>query len=182
MKKVTIILLSIVLFGCSTTRYTTTMVSCTYNKKKNQTEYMVFPYGYVNITGNWERKKYNQVSRQQFFENSDGIIISIALGQCNKFEFNADGSKKGYDFVQTFYNWEKDYFSKTYGLSAIEIEKDESNSCLIWQLFGNYNDTEWNTYFLSVEKNGIFKNFSVQTTDKWTSEQKIDFLKQLYFQ
>ena len=183
MKQIVIILLSVVFVGCISQKQTTqTIVSCSYNGKKNQTEYMVFPYGSVNIPGKWERTVYNRTARQQFFLNSDSITITISLGQSNKFEFNADGSKKGYEFVKTFFNWESGYFAKTFNLAAQEIESSEDNNYLIWRLYGNYNNSEYDTYFLSAERNGIFKNFAVMGTDKWTLEQKIDFLKQLYLQ
>ena len=158
---------------------TSTIVSCNYNEKKNQTEYMVFPYGQVSISGKWERTSYNSVSKQHFFMNPDSIIIAIGFGPYNKYEFNKDGTKKGFEFIKAFYEWEAEYFA-TYNLDTEEIESDTTNHFIIWRLYGNYKDTFVDTYFLFGEKNGFVKNFAVMITEKWTREQKIDFLKNMY--
>ncbi|MDR1113030.1 MAG: hypothetical protein LBL18_04640 [Bacteroidales bacterium] len=143
---------------------------------------MVFPYGAVAIPGKWKRTIYNSAARQQFFDNSDSITIAIAFGQYTKFEFNKNGSKKGYDFVKAFYEWDSEYFSTTYNLDIELIEADSINNLIIWRVYGNYNDSYWNTYFLFGEKNGFVKNFAIMSAKKWTIEQKIDFLKNMYLQ
>jgi hypothetical protein len=140
---------------------------------------MVFPYGQASISGKWERTNYNSVSKQQFFMNSDSIIIAIAFAPYNKYEFNKDGTKKGFEFIKAFYEWEAEYFA-TYNFDVEEIESDSTNHFIVWRLYGNYKGTFWGTYFLFGEKNGFVKNFAVMTTEKWTREEKIDFLKNMY--
>jgi hypothetical protein len=153
-------------------------VSCDYNEKENKTEYMVFPYGQVAIPGKWERTNYNQVARQQFFVNTDSVTISITFGTYNKYEFNQDGSKEGFSFLQAFYEWESAYF-KTYNLNTETVETD-NNSFIVWRVFGNYKNTEWDTYFLTGERKGFVKNFAVMKTKKWTTGQKVDCLKKMH--
>ena len=182
MKRIYFLLISIFLTSCASFRNSTsTIVSCNYNEKKNQTEYMVFPYGQVSIPGKWERTQYNSVAHQQFFTNSDSITITITFATTDKYEFNKDGTKKNFEFVKAFYEWESEYFA-TYNLDFEIIESDSTNNFIIWRLYGSYKDANFNTYFLIGEKNGFVKNYSVMTTEKWETEQKIDFLKNMYLQ
>lgn len=171
----------IFLTGCATQR-TSNIVGCDYDKNKNQTDYFVFPYGSVSIPGEWKRTTYNQISKQQFFKNTDSITIAIAFGPCDKYEFNVTNPKKGFEFVKAFYEWESDYFVNTYSFSQELIESNESDNFIIWRAFGVNNNSYWDTYFLFGEKNGFVNNFSVMITDKWTKENKVHFLKQMYLQ
>jgi hypothetical protein len=183
MKQFYFLLLTILLTSCVAYKNsTTTLVSCNYNEKKNQTEYMVFPYGSVSIPDKWEKTIYNKISRQQFFTNSDNIIIAIAFGPYNKYEFNKDGSKKGFEFIKAFYEWESEYFVNNFGLHTEQIESNDIDNFIIWRLFGEYNNSNWDTYFLFGERNGFVKNFAIMKTEEWTAEQKIDFLKTIYLQ
>jgi hypothetical protein len=178
MKPIYFILLTVFFAGC-VSRQISTIVGCNYDMKKNQTDYLVFPYGQVSIPGKWERTIYNHVSRQQFFINQDSIIIAISFGICNKYEFNQDNSKQGFDFIKAFYEWDSKYLADISGFQAEEIERDSTDNYIIWKL-GSGNNTVDGTYFLFGEKNRHVKNFSIMTTNKWSIEQKITFLKQLY--
>ena len=181
MKKI-LILSSLILFlaGCASQRkLELTTVGCKYNRRKDRTEYMVFPYGYVNIPGRWERTGYNSAARQQFFINPDSVTISIAFGPSNRFEFNAGGTKQGHEFVEEYYKWESDYFSKDYNLKTEKIEPQVKDKGLLWRVYGTFNEAEWDTYFLSFEQKSVFHNFAIMKTAKWTREQKTDFLKTL---
>ncbi len=182
MKLKYLFLIVIVFLTSCATQKTTTLVSCDYNKNKNQTEYLVFPYGSVSIQGEWNRTSYNQISKQQFFQNSDSVIISVAFGPISKYEFNTDNSKKGFDFVKAFYEWDSDYFENNYRLNQEIIESNEKDNFIIWRVFGENNDTYWNTYFLLGEKNNIASNFAIMKTDKWTEEEKTNFLKSMYIE
>lgn len=141
---------------------------------------MVFPYGSVSIPDEWERTDYNSVSRQQFFKNEDGVTIAVSFGPCNKYEFNADNLKKGFDFVKAFYEWESEYFVSTYGLKQELIEENKVDNYIIWRVYGDYDNSSLDTYFLFGEKNGFANNYSVMITDKWTTESKVSFLKEMW--
>ena len=135
-----------------------TIVGGEYKADKNITEYFVMPN-----------------ARQQFFKNEDSVIIAIAFGPANKYEFNRNGLLKEYDFVKAYYDWESDYFVKL-GYEAKIIETDQSNNYIIWRLWGQ----KYDTYFLFGERNGRVSNYSVHIADKWTEEEKLKFLKSIY--
>ena len=174
-----VIVISILISGCVSQR-TSTIVGCEYNKSKNQTDYFVIPYGNVSIPGEWIRKNYNSQSRQQFFKNSESVTIAISFSGYDKYEFNKDRSKKGYDFVTAFYEWDSKFFVDSYGLKRRLIVSDSINNYVLYQIFGSINEGKFDSYFLIGEKNGFVKNFSIMITDNWTEEQKINFLKSLY--
>jgi hypothetical protein len=169
----------ILLTNCATQR-TSTIVGGEYNKTKDETEYFVFPYGSVVLPGNWEKTNYNQTSRQQFFINQDSIIIAIAFGRYNKYEFNRDGSKAGFNFVKEYYEWDSEYFIDSHGLKRLLLESDSTNSFLIYRIYGQIEKGKFDTYFLIGEKNGNVSNFSISDTDKWTVGEKINFLRKVF--
>ncbi len=173
------VLILIFLTGCAT-QSVCTIEGCDYNEKKNRTDYFVLPYGAVSIPGKWERTHYNQVSHQQFFTNSDSIIISIAFGPYDKYEFNADKPKKGLDFALAFYEWDSKYFMETKGAERELIEIDSINNFVIYRIFGETGNSNIDAIFLVGEKNGFASNLAVMKTDKWTKEYKTDFLKEIY--
>ncbi|MBR4841316.1 MAG: hypothetical protein IK005_12705 [Paludibacteraceae bacterium] len=172
-----IILLAVVAsyISCGSAKQaTSTIVGGDYDAKTNTTEYFVIPYGQVSIPGKWEKTTYNSVSRQQFFRNDESINFAVSFGPCNKYEFNQDGSLKGYEFVEAFYEWDSKYFVSN-GLDRKILETDKANKYIIYRVFGKGFDT----YILVSEKNGNVSNFSINATDKWTEQQKVDFLKSL---
>ena len=173
------IVIIVLLTSCATQRVST-IVGCDYDKNKNQTDYFVLPYGRVSIPGKWEKINYNSNSRQQFFKNADSIIIAVAFGPYDKYEFNADKSKKGIDFALAYYEWDSKYFVETHGLKRDFIEKDSIRNFVVYRIFGEIEKEKIETYFLVGEKNGFVSNYSVMDTDKWTEKYKIDFLKGLF--
>ena len=84
---------------------TNMLTSRDYDSKEDKTDYLYFPYGDIALPGKWVETTYNSSSRQQFFINQDSVSIAISFGPCNKVEFNADGNKKGFEFLEMFYNW-----------------------------------------------------------------------------
>jgi hypothetical protein len=169
----------IILAGCVSQRVTT-VVGCTYNESKNQTDYFVIPFGSVSIPGKWDKSNYNSMSGQQFFKNNDSISIAIAFTGYDKYEFNRDGKKKGFDFVSAYYEWDSKYFVDSYGLNRKVVISDSVNNFILYQLYGTIKGAKFDTYFLIGEKNGFVKNFSISITNKWAEEAKVQFLKGLY--
>ncbi|NLE05786.1 MAG: hypothetical protein GX638_13440 [Crenarchaeota archaeon] len=171
--------MTIILINCATQR-TSTLVGGDYNETKNETDYFVLPYGSVTLPGKWEKTNYNSISRQQFFRNQDSVIIPIAFGRFDKYEFNIDGSQTGYNFVKTYYEWDSKYFVDSHGLKRETLESDSMNNCMIYRIFGQIEKGEFNTYFLVGEKNGNISIFSISDTDKWSVTEKTKFLKNLF--
>ena len=180
-KKITlgIILATALLFTSCASNKSSTIVGGEYNEANNTTEYFVLPYGSVSLPGKWEKGNYVSVSKQQFFKNQDSISVAIAFGRDDSFEFNRDGKLKGYDFLKTFFEWESAYFQDSFGLQSRMIETDRVKNYIIYNVSGK-NDDSFNTIFLIGEKNGNVSNFSVNYTDKWSENEKILFLKNLY--
>ena len=179
MRKTAALLFLSILFlltGCGSSKQaTSTIVGGDYDAAKNVTEYFVFPYGSVSLPGKWEKGKYDQSSRQQFFRNEESVVVAIAFGPFNKYEFNMEGSLKGHDFVEAFYKWESEFY-KSAGFECTILENDSANPYLLFKVVGH----DANTVFLYGEKNGGVSNFSVQTADKWTEAEKVQFLKTLF--
>jgi len=171
--------ITILLTNCATQR-TSTIVGVNYNETKNETNYFVVPYGSVTLPGKWEKTNYNTISRQQFFINQDSVIIAIAFGRFDKYEFNMDGSQKGYDFVKSYYEWDSKYFVDSHGLKRQPLESDSTNNYVVYRIFGQIEKSKLDTYFLIGEKNGNISNFSISDTDKWTESEKTKFLKNLF--
>ena len=176
-----IIIIIFTLTGCKT-QSVSTIVGGDYDKNKDRTAYFVLPFGSTFIPGKWTKTSYNEVSKQQFFRNEENVSIAIAFVPANGYEFNTGGSKKGFEFTKAFYEWDADYFVKTLRLNQEKIESDENKNYIIWRAFGEQNGTNFDTYFLFGEKNGCANNFSITITDKWTKEEKIKFLKEMYLQ
>lgn len=174
-----IILLILILTGCTSQRVST-IVGGDYDESKNQTEYFVLPYGSVSIPGKWEKSNYNSISGQQFFTNKDSVRIAIAFNRFDKYEFNTDGSKKGYEFVKEFYEWDSKYFVDSYGLQRRVLENDSINNFILYQIHGSAKGAKFDSYFLIGEKKGNVSNFSISVTNTWNEDKKKSFLKELY--
>lgn len=165
-----------ILTSCGTPKAVSTLVGGEYNEDKDVTEYFVIPYGQVSLPGKWEKGDYVSNSGQQFFHNQESVTIAIAFSNSSRgYEFNPNGSLKGYDFLKAYYEWESEYYS-TIGLESQIIESDQSKPYIIWRVYGQ----KLNTYFLFGERNGNVSNFSISITDKWTADEKVQFLKNIF--
>jgi len=178
-KTILLLTMTILMTNCATQR-TSTLVGGEYNQTKNETDYFVLPFGSVTLPGKWEKTNYNTISRQQFFRNQDSVIIAIAFGRFDKYEFNMNGLQTGYNFVKAYYEWDSKYFVDSHGLKRQNIESDSTNNFMVYRIFGQIEKGEFDTYFLIGEKDGNISNFSISDTDKWTESEKINFLKSLF--
>ena len=165
--------------GCSR-HMISTVEDCKYDESKKQTDYFVLPFGSASIPGKWTKTRYNSVGHQQFFTNGDSVTIAIAFGRFDGYEFNPNGSRKGYDFIKAFYEWDSKYLADRPGMNRRIIEEDSIKNYILYQIYGSINGHKADTYFLIGEKNGNVSNLSI-TTKKWTKDAEIAFLKRLYF-
>jgi len=173
-----LLIITMLLSNCATQR--TTLVGVDYDETKNQTEYFVIPYASITLPGKWEKTNYLTVSKQQFFMNQDSVTIAIAFGRFNEYEFNPDGSATGFNFVKAYYEWDSKYFVDSFGLKRQVVESDSINNFMIYRIYGQFEKGNLDTYFLMGEKNGNASNFSITITEKWTEDEKIEFLKNLF--
>jgi hypothetical protein len=150
-----------------------------YDENTNQTKYIVLPFGNVSIPGKWIKTRQSNISYQQFFLNKDTVEIAVALGGIKNYEFNVDGLLTGYKFVNAFYEWDSKYLAKN-GLNRSIIEQDSINNFIIWRLHGMTDSANVDTYFLIGNKNTSVYNLSVFHTDKWSTIEKVKFLKTLF--
>ena len=173
-KGIIILFVLLQMAGCASNKMST-IVGGDYDEDKDVTSYFVLPLGQVSIPGRWEKTRYDKVSRQQFFTNQDSIIIALAFGRFDSYEFNTKGALKGYDFIKAFYEWEAEYFESK-GLERQLLESDSTKKYMVYRFYGQ----NYDTYFLIGERFGNVSNFSINATNKWPEKDKILFLKRLF--
>lgn len=163
------------LYSCAP-KAVSTIVGGEYNAQKHETDYFVAPYGAVVIPGKWEKTNYNQSARQQYFANHDSIIMSVAFGPIDKYEFNANGEKKGFDFENAFYQWESKYFQDSHQLKSELVEQDTTANKILFRIHGDIEQGSFDTYFVVKAKDKVSTVLSIIKSDKWTPAETIDFL------
>jgi len=173
-KGIIILFVLLQMAGCASNKMST-IVGGDYDEDKDVTSYFVLPLGQVSIPGRWKKNRYDKVSRQQFFTNQDSIIIALAFGRFDSYEFNTKGALKGYDFIKAFYEWEAEYFESK-GLERQLLESDSTKKYMVYRFYGQ----NYDTYFLIGERFGNVSNFSINATNKWPEKDKILFLKRLF--
>ena len=97
--------------------YIITLVSCsstkpTNNKDKelsltanNSTTIFDSQYGVVLIPGVWQPLNYEKSSGQQYYQNTEGVIIAIAKMPKKSYSFYKP-SQKNYETTKAFTRWE----------------------------------------------------------------------------
>ncbi len=162
--------------GCTSQQYMSTIEGGEYDVNKDATDYFVLPLGQISLPGKWEKYGYNKEAHQQFFKNQDSVIVSASFSPTSRYEFNKNGTLKGLDFLLAFYEWESEYF-KSKGFECQMIETNDDSQYILYRIYGDTADT----YFLvGIKGDGNVTNLSVNITDKWTKEEKILFLKNLF--
>lgn len=176
--QISILFILIFILASCITQSTSTIVGGEYDAHKNRTDYFVIPYGSVSIPDKWDKVGYNKISHQQYFRSKDSVLISVAFGPYNKYEFNTKGIYTGYNFVKAYYAWDSSYFKNKLGLLSEIIEKDSVNNYLIYRTFGDIPQGKYDTFFLLKEQKGCISLFTITATNKWTEQQKLVFLRQ----
>jgi hypothetical protein len=161
-------------------RYST-LESVNFDKKKNVTNYMVFPFGTVTLKGKWEEVKVNNVSKQKKFRNADSLEMLVCINDCKNYEFNSDRKATNENFIERFYTWEKEYFEQNPNLKVTILENDKANNYLIYCIKGKVKDHEIDTILFIAEKNCNIKTLSMFKTNLMTTEDRIKLLKETYF-
>lgn len=167
-----ITLFILIISSCATTKDSSTMHGESYDEKTNTTTYILIPYGNVEIPGKWKRTTLNKVSRQQFFVNNDSTTLAVAKGPIEKYPFY-DEKREGFDVVNDFYVWDSEYWVEQ-GYSASIIEENKTENYIVWQIQGDGVD---NIFLFGLKKNLII-NYMISS--KWSKQDKVDFLIDLY--
>lgn len=164
---------TLVFCGCVSTSLSTA-TGGDYDAKTNTTAYFVLPLGSVSLPGKWTKDHYNSVSNQQFFKNADSVSVAIAFTQCNSYEFSRK-DLKDFAFVKAYYEWDSKYLAERLKVNREILVKDSLQQYIVWRLFG----PNVESYFLFANKNCAVHNYYV-STPRWTKEEKVKFLQELY--
>ena len=170
--------LLVVLAGCAQ-KIISTVTSSNYNKNTNTTSYTVVPYGSALLPGAWTKARYVTSARQQFFRNNDSVVVSLAFGPGDKFEFSKEGLT-GFPFVKAYYEWESRYMEKELGQKVSLVVTDSINKYLIARV---YSDKVNEFQLFGAKdcgcKSGAFQHYTV-TGRKISNDEMIKFLQDIY--
>ncbi|MCC6369892.1 MAG: hypothetical protein IT236_02680 [Bacteroidia bacterium] len=166
------------LASCVPSKHITTIESCTYDDKTNQTTYNVLPFGAAVMPGKWTKTTFNKVSYQQHFKNADTISVSVAINQASNYPFYKPNMSSN-EVVKAMYYWDAEYWAKQIGASTPLLKQDTLNHFLIWQILSDKNGYDVNNYYLFGCENGIVFTVFI-ATEKWNLTQKISFLQTVY--
>jgi hypothetical protein len=155
-----------------------TLVSNNYDEKTNFTTFTKFPLGSLSIPGKWTKVSYNQVSTQHNFENADSVWTAVAINQARSYSFYKNNMTAN-QTVKEFYEWDSKYLADEIQGTRNIIALDTINQFIIWQLTADNDKYKLNNHYLFGSENGIIFSIFI-STEKWTDEQKIEFLKTVY--
>lgn len=130
--------------SCSQQASTSILYGNNYDKNKDQSVIMMFPYGSVTLPGKWTETHYNNVSGQQFFRNADSVEFAVALNSWNRYEFYRQGMT-AMEFVKAFYEWESVYFQEQTGCQVKIVKDAGDRDMILWNI---RRDPTINTYYL----------------------------------
>ena len=158
-----LIFLLMVTFSCKSTS-TSVITGENYDSKKDETTLILVPYGNITIPNKWNKKSYNEISKQHFFTNSDSTTLAIAKNPKQKYPFyqNEDSDK---EFVINFVKWEADYF-KEKGIIVTTLEDKSSQGYILFEAKTGEDKYD---IFLIGSKNGFAYNF-LSSSNVWTKE------------
>ena len=127
----------------------------------------------VKIPGIWEQLNKVDDSGQTYMKNKEGIIIAVAQNPKSAYP-TFKKAKSDYENVNLFYKWDSDYYAENKFKTKL-LKENSTLEYVIWK----YNDYKLDNVFLFGSSKDNFLNLLVYT-DKWTEEQKIIFLEELY--
>ena len=127
----------------------------------------------VKIPGNWEQLNKMDDSGQTYLKNDEGIIIAIAQNPKKAYSF-FKSNETDFENIKLFYQWDSDYYKENKFKTA-KIKENAALEYIIWK----YNDNKADNVFLFGSTKNNFLNLLVYTT-KWSEEEKILFLENLF--
>lgn len=129
--------------------------------------------GIVKVPGKWEELNVSNDSGQKFLKNKEEVIIAVAENPKKAYPFFRSNASD-FENVQLFYTWDSDFYKENKFKTA-KIKENATSEYIIWK----YNDKKLDNVFLFGSSKGNFLNLLVYT-DKWSEEEKIVFLENLY--
>ncbi len=169
----------IILIACILTLVSCSSTKPTNNKDKelsltanNTTTIFDSPNGVVLIPGVWQTLNYEKSSGQQYYQNSEGVIIAIAKMPKKSYSFYKS-SQKNYETIKTFTRWDREYREENNYKTKILVE----NSELEYQIWKYKDDNQIDNVYLYAGIDDYILNFLVYT-DIWTETKKIEFLQE----
>ncbi|TDM00392.1 MAG: hypothetical protein C4K58_04075 [Flavobacteriaceae bacterium] len=173
MKKILLFLL-LASVGCTSTKPSAqSNTSVASNGQDGNTNFVVNGSN-IQIPGKWQALNFEKSSGQQYFINEDRVILAIAKNPKVGYEF-FDPKKSDFENVYAFYKWDSDYMIQK-GLATNFILEDKESKFVIWK----YNDKKSDNVFLFGNSKNHFVNLLIYT-NLWDENQKVEFLKNLYF-
>ena len=165
-----------VAISCTATKYVSTIESCVYDDKTNQTTYSVLPLGSTILPGKWTKTTFNEVSYQQNFKNIDSISSAVAISQASNYPFYKPKMTTN-QIVTEMYEWDAKYWAQQAGAKTPMLKQDTINHFIIWQISSEKYGID-NYYLFGCENGIIFTVFI--NTKKWDLTKKMNFLETVY--
>ena len=176
MKHFLFFVITTLILSCSANRGPSVLYSDNYNKDKDETSVMIFPYGQVNIPGKWIHTNYNTHSGQYFYRGTDSTEVAVALQPWNQYEFSQDNPEVTQEnFVNKFFEWDSNYLKEVTKGKVSLLAEDREKNYLVWNLTSNGR----NDYFLFGLKGQVAYNLYV-SSNKWDAKRKVAFLEQMF--
>lgn len=161
------------LFSCASSKDASVLYSDNYDKIKDETSVMIFPYGQVSLPGKWRKVRYAPVSGQYFFSKGDSTQFAVALQPWDQYEFSQDSPGVNREnFVRKFYEWDGNYLKEVTKGKLRVIEENKEKHYIVWNL--KKGDGE-NSYFLYGLKGNVAYNLYLDS-DTWDEQTIVPFL------
>lgn len=168
-------ILGVIAISCIPTKSTSTLYSDSYDKEKDLTSVMIFPYGDVKIPGNWTKTSYNNSSRQHFFKDADSTTFAVAINPWNKHEFYRQEMTAN-QFVKAFYEWDSIYWQQQTNGEVELLKEDLEGNYIVWHL---KKEPNIDGYFLYGLKRQTVFNLYITST-KLSESKIVELLEQTY--
>lgn len=169
-----IAILSFQLTSCQSTK-SSMLIADKYDEKENSTILTILPYGNIKIPKKWKKTKYNEVSRQHFFQSEDNKFIGIAKNPISKYPFYKENVSNT-ALVSEFVNWDLEYW-KSKGMMTTILDDKSERGFILWHVSDAKSESK--TIFLFGIKNNFAYNFSAELKN-WDETEIKSFLISLY--
>lgn len=172
------VLLAVLFLSCASNKNTSSVLySDNYDKNKDETSLMIFPYGQVTIPGKWRQTRYSPISGQYFFSRGDATQFAVALQPWDQYEFSQDNPEVNREnFVRKFYEWDGSYLKEVTKGQLRIIDENKEKNYLLWSLKKGDGS---NDYFLYGLKGNVAYNLYL-SSQTWDEQTIVPFLENAF--